>query len=178
MRLILGLILAGVLTAACGTAAGEPPGGTPIPREAVPTVNPENTEMAAAQQNYNIYCAHCHGYMGDGQGAGSEDRTRSLGYHIVPRHDQYGETWRHPDQLLFETVKYGIPSPLNLYVMAEYGSRLSDDEIMGVIQYLKRFWTDDQRTHQAALTAQFAEDYPDWEQDHFDAADAESSQDG
>lgn len=135
-----------------------------------PTVDPANTELAAAQRNYNSYCAHCHGYVGDGQGAPSEERTLALGYKIVPRHDAQGHTWQHPDQLLFETIKYGVDSPLNLYPMVEYGSRLTDDDIWGIIDYLKRFWTNEQRAHQQRLTEEFAENRPEWRDIHLDEA--------
>lgn len=127
-----------------------------------PTIDPADTVLHEAQRNYNSYCAHCHGYIGDGQGAASEARALALGYKIVPRHDSQGHTWQHPDQLLFETIKYGIENPLNLYPMVEYGSRLSDAQIWGIITYIKRFWTDEQRAHQALLTAQFAEIQPNW----------------
>ena len=124
--------------------------------------------MALAQTNYNTYCAHCHGYDGSGQGIESEERTIALGYKPVPRHDADGHTWQHPDQILFETIKYGIDSPLDLYIMAEYESRLEDDEIFGIIEYMKNFWSSDQLNHQAQLTTQFAENNPDWEQSRLD----------
>ena len=154
-----------VILSACSGAADEPQWSTAV----LPaTIDPADTVMANAQRNYESYCAHCHGYAGDGQGAASEERTLSLGYKPVPRHDSEGHTWQHPDQLLFETIKYGVNSPLNLYVMSPHGDRLNDDEIMAIVQYLKRFWTDEQRTFQARLTADFAELQPDWESYHLD----------
>lgn len=133
-----------------------------------PTVDPSDAVMAVAQRNYETLCAHCHGYSGDGQGTASEERTLSLGYRTVPRHDSEGHTWQHPDQLLFETIKYGVANPLNLYVMSAYGNSLSDDEIWGVIEYIKRFWTEDQRDSQAQLTTQFSQNEPNWEQYNLD----------
>lgn len=129
-----------------------------VARDDVPTIDP-NTDpiLHTAQANYNIYCAHCHGYAGEGHNPSSEKIAKDLGYAIVPAHDASGHTWEHPDQLLFEVIKYGIENPLNLYPMAEYGSRMSDDEIMGVIDYMKRWWTADQRAHQARLTEAWAE---------------------
>ncbi len=119
--------------------------------------------MAAAQHNYETYCAHCHGFSGDGQSPASQERTVAAGYHAVPRHDTQGHTWQHPDQLLFQTIKYGIDNPLTQYIMSGHADRLSDAEIRSVIDYIRRFWTDEQRVHQAKLTAQFAENNPGWE---------------
>lgn len=146
----------------------------------LPTVNPSDVEMVASQRNYDIYCAHCHGYSGGGQptggGPGTVEWNIELGYDTVPLHNSEGFTWQHPDQLLFEVIKYGIENPLNLYVMSAHEAYLSDDEILGVIDYIKRFWTKDQREYQADLTAQFAENRPDWEQYHLDiySVDAEA----
>ncbi|GAB1421194.1 hypothetical protein MASR2M15_13420 [Anaerolineales bacterium] len=133
-----------------------------------PTVDPQDTFMAAAQKNYESFCAHCHGYIGDGQGASSETKTLALGYKIVPKHDQDGHTWQHPDQLLFESIKYGIENPLNLYPMVEYGSRLEDQEIWGVIEYMKRFWSEEQRQFQTQLSESFSQNRPDWPAIHLD----------
>ncbi len=133
-----------------------------------PTVDPSDTVMAVAQRNYETLCAHCHGYAGDGQGTASEERTLSLGYRTVPRHDSEGHTWQHPDPLLFETIKHGVSNPLNLYVMSAFGDSLSDDEIWGVIEYIKRFWTEEERESQSQLTTQFWENDPNWEQYNLD----------
>lgn len=57
----------------------------------------------------------------------------------------------------------GVDSPLNLYVMSEYDDRVSDDEIWGVIESMKRFWAAEQRRYQARLTKQFAASRPNWE---------------
>lgn len=152
------------LLAGCASSAIPTTGWTPPP----PTIPPENTVLARAQYNYNFYCAHCHGYSGDGQGASSEQHTLSLGYKTVPRHDSQGHTWEHPDQLLYETIKYGVQSPLNLYPMTEYGSRLTDDEIWGIIAYIKRFWTPQQQRHQREVTRLFTENHANWEAYHLD----------
>lgn len=148
------LLLLAIICAGCGAK-------TP------PQIDPNDTTMVLAQKNYDTYCAHCHGITGggqpDGTGPGTHEFTRARGYNIVPRHDGEGETWRHPEQLIFETIKWGTHSPLNLYVMSAYGDTLDDDAIWGLVEYIKLFWTPQQREHQAKLTAQFAEIRDDWE---------------
>jgi mono/diheme cytochrome c family protein len=134
----------------------------PVAIEAVPTVPPSDTYLAAGQRNYNTYCAHCHGYAGEGQHPATIDQTQRYGYNLVPAHDDTGHTWQHPDQLLFEVTKYGIRSPLNLYRMTPFDEQLSDDEIFGVIDYMKTFWTEQQRDYQQQLTDEYAERDPEW----------------
>lgn len=134
--------------------------------EAVPTVDPANEQLYLAQQNYNKWCAHCHGWVGDGQPQPTIKNAEKRGYHTVPRHDSQGHTWQHPDQVLFETVKYGVLAPTNLYPMSPFGEQLTDDEIFGIIEYIKQWWSDDQRQHQANLTTQFEESNPFWKADN------------
>lgn len=134
--------------------------------EAVPTVDPANEELYLAQQNYTKLCAHCHGWAGDGQPQVTIENAEQRGYHTVPRHDSQGHTWQHPDQILFEVIKYGVQAPTNLYPMSAFDEQLSDNEIFGIVKYIKWWWTDDQRQHQSDLTMQFEELNPFWEEDN------------
>lgn len=163
---IFGFLALVLMLAACASApAADDAWAPPV---MPPTVDPADPVMVEARRNYDSFCAHCHGYAGDGQGAASEERTLALGYKIVPRHDSQGHTWQHPDPILFQTIKYGVESPLNLYPMTEYGSRLTDEQIFGIVDYMKRFWTDEQREHQADLTRRYEENQPEWELNHLD----------
>ena len=123
-----------------------------VAQNEVPTVEPSNLALARGQENYNHFCAHCHGYAGEGHNPNSRQQTIENGYSPIPAHDGSGHTWQHTDRLLFDAIKHGIDNPLNLFIMAEYGSRLSDDEIYEVIEYIKTFWTEEQRAYQAELT--------------------------
>lgn len=159
----LSIIALCVALAACRSSSVPMPlSTTPIPKEAVPTIDPENTVLANAQTNYNAYCAHCHGYAGEGQPEDTARRTLDLGYTLVPPHDASGHTWQHPDQLLFDAIKYGIESPLHLYPMSGYAHALEDDEIFAIINYIKGWWTPQQRDWQTQLTAQFAANNEYW----------------
>ena len=158
-----------LLLAACNAAVERPAAATPIPIESIPTVHPNNTRLAQAQHNYNLYCAHCHGYGGEGQPAETVEQTLASGYHTVPLHNAAGHTWQHPDQILFQTIKFGVQAPVMLYTMEGFDTQLEDDEIFAIIDYIRRWWTEDQRNWQAALTQKFAENTPFWEETYLDA---------
>jgi mono/diheme cytochrome c family protein len=169
LKLSLILLVLFIATACTTAPPATPETASPLPP---PTIDPADTALVAAEATYINLCLHCHGEYGsgqpDGEGPGTEAWTRALGYDPVPRHDSAGRTWQHPDQLLFEVIKYGIDNPLNHYTMIGYGHALSDDEIWALIDYIRRLWTDEQRAHQAQLTARFAEDQPFWEEAHLD----------
>lgn len=179
MKLFIGSCLLVVLVA-CSSASSTIPQAsipnTPIPIDAVPTVDPSDTRLTDAQYQYNLRCAHCHGYGGEGQIEETIQQTINLGYHTIPAHDASGHTWQHPDQLLFEVIKYGVDSPTNLYKMNRYDTTLTDEQIFAVIDYIKIWWTDDQREWQAQLTEQFAEMNPYWEESNLDALQGDSEE--
>ncbi len=57
-------------------------------------------------------------------------------------------TWHHPDGLLSRTVREGGRNVPNLGItsgMPAFGDRLSDDQIVVVIEYSRIFWEPDQR---------------------------------
>jgi len=109
------------------------------------------------QAIYDLRCAHCHGYGGEGQLSTTVENTRSLGMHIVPSHDATGHTWEHPDQLLLTVIQQGIRNPLDQYPMPAFESVLSPEEIEQVLDYLRLWWTDEQRNYQADLTQPYIE---------------------
>ena len=167
MRSLLLFILLSLIFSACqpSNTLDSPPPDT-IKPEDVPTVNPTDQPLYLAQQNYNKQCAHCHGWAGDGQPQSTIENAQKRGYHTVPRHDSAGHTWQHPDQILFEVIKYGVQSPTNLYPMPSFDEKFTDDEIFGLIEYIKQWWTDSQRERQSVLTLQFEEDNPFWQEDN------------
>lgn len=169
---VMYLLLVGVLIASCSSTVEMPMVSTAIPPEAMPTIDPADTAMATAQFNYARNCAHCHGYGGEGQHPETVERTINLGYHTVPPHDATGHTWQHPDQVLFEVIKYGIQSPANFYAMTSFSEQLTDEEIFDVIEYMSLWWTDEQRQWQSQLTEQFSENNPNWTTDRLDNEDS------
>ena len=62
----------------------------------------------------------------------------------APPHDASGHTWHHPDEVLFRITKYGVAKAANLKnyesAMPAYEDRLSDEEIVAVLSWIKSTW--------------------------------------
>ena len=149
------LLCLSLFLVACGQVA-EPPTPTLdvmlVPPEAVPTTAFTDPVLMEGQRNYDLYCAHCHGYEGAGQLQESLQQTLDLGMMTVPAHDSTGHTWMHPDQLLIRTVRQGIQNPLAQFPMPAFGEAFTDDQILGMFAYIRLWWTPEQRQHQRRLT--------------------------
>ncbi len=161
-RSVVVIFIAAGLLSACAGAAPAPTAvptlaGTPVTLafvgpEALPTSALADPALRRAEANYQLYCAHCHGYAGEGQLMGAPAETERLGMKPVPPHNATGDTWRYADPLLYEVIRDGVQNPLNQYPMAGWGGVLSDEQIMELIAYIRLWWTDDQRAYQAAVT--------------------------
>jgi len=125
---------------------------TMVAPDAVPTTTLTDPVLIEGQTNYNLYCGHCHGYNGAGQVPESIQQTLDLGMLLVPAHDSTGHTWQHPDQLLIRTVRQGIQNPLAQFQMPAYGDALTDEQILGIFDYISLWWTEEQREHQGRMT--------------------------
>lgn len=151
MRRIGPLLWLALLLAAC---SGPP--ATPLTIELIhstPTSVFDDPVLQQGERIYQRYCAHCHGYEGEGQIVDSVEHTLALGYHLVPPHDATGHTWQHPDALLVRVIREGVENPLHLYPMVGYEGRLTDEEIASIVAYMKLWWTDEQRAYQEQLNA-------------------------
>lgn len=126
-----------------------------VDADALPTSTFEDPRLRQAETDYQVYCAHCHGYAGEGQAVGAPGETARLGYKQVPAHDAGGEIWRYADPLLFEVIKFGIDNPLNHYPMIGFDAVLSDAAIMALVDYMKLWWTEEQQAYQAEVTANY-----------------------
>ena len=97
--------------------------------------------VSLGKQVYAQNCALCHGVALEGQ-ANWQQRDAD-GYLPAPPHDETGHTWHHPDSYLFLLTKYGIeemigkPYPNN---MPAYEEKLTDEEILAVLSYIKSTW--------------------------------------
>ena len=73
-------------------------------------------------------------------------RRNARGRLPAPPHDESGHTWHHDDVVLFEVTKYGLAkhAPAGYQSdMPAFGDRLSDDEIVAVLAYIKSRWPQD-----------------------------------
>ncbi|MEL0013441.1 MAG: c-type cytochrome, partial [Alphaproteobacteria bacterium] len=63
----------------------------------------------------------------------------------APPHDETGHTWHHSDAYLFAMTKYGIEKMIGKSYpnnMPAYEEKLTDDEIISVLSYIKSNWSD------------------------------------
>ena len=102
----------------------------------------EPAVVALGEQVYAQNCASCHGVALEGQA--NWQKRDADGYLPAPPHDETGHTWHHPDSYLFLMTKYGIeemigkPYPNN---MPAYEDKLTDEEILAVLSYIKSTWS-------------------------------------
>lgn len=92
---------------------------------------------------YDRFCAACHGI----DGAGEQPDPYAVG--AAPPHDDTGHTWHHADQQNFATVWNG--ANVNA-IMPSYHDRMTSDEIIAVLSYIKLWWIEDQLASQLDLT--------------------------
>ena len=136
LGVLLALATALVMAVACSSQPGAPDpaiGGTASPAAVSRT----------GQEIFATTCAVCHGAAGQGQPnwrVAKEDGTLP-----PPPLNGDGHTWHHADGLLYRIVSQGgaisnLPSFKS--GMPAFGERLSHQEIVGVLTYIKSLWGD------------------------------------
>ena len=127
------LVAATLALAACDRA---PPAGSIALRTDDPQV------LAQGKAVYDARCAACHGAHLEGQPNWRE--RDQAGLLPAPPHDASGHTWHHPDQVLFDIVKYGVARAAHLKdyqtAMPTFEGVLSDADIMAVLSWIKAQW--------------------------------------
>jgi mono/diheme cytochrome c family protein len=151
------ILLIVLLLVACSPAAEFV---TPMPATPLPTDAPlrltqiaANPVLQVGKTEYDLRCAHCHGYSGEGQLPHTVENTLRLGMIPVPAHDSSGHTYLHGDDLLIKIIEEGVPNPLSQFPMPAFKDVLTDEQIIAVIEYMKLWWTEEQRAHQREVTA-------------------------
>ena len=132
------MLLASVLLTACSSSPGED----------IATPGSVATVQAApkGREIFTSNCAACHGAAGEGQPdwhVSKDDGTLP-----PPPLNGDGHTWHHADGLLYRVVSQGgkifedpsIPSFKS--AMPAFGDRLSHQEIIEVLTYVKSLWGD------------------------------------
>lgn len=122
-------------------------------------LRPDDAKLiAAGGRVYMTQCASCHGAQLEGQ---PEWRTRGAnGLLPAPPHDADGHTWHHPDELLFRITKFGVASvigdPNYKTSMPVYEATLSDQDIIGVLSWIKAQWPAATRQQHDQMNAEAA----------------------
>ena len=106
-------------------------------------LNYKDADIAGLGKNvYAENCASCHGIALEGQ---ANWRQRDAdGYLLAPPHDETGHTWHHSDSYLFLMTKYGIEEMIGKSYpnnMPAYKNKLTDDEIITALSYIKSTWS-------------------------------------
>lgn len=134
MPIVAVLALVWTLLAACGPDDG----GASTSALVTAPMRPTGREIFAA------HCALCHGAEGAGQSnwhIANDDGTLP-----APPLNGDGHTWHHPDGLLYRIVSQGgaqFESPSDpgfKSAMPAFGDRLSHEEIIAVLTYVKSLW--------------------------------------
>ena len=129
--LFAGLLMGVMLLAACGGDSGEPEAGAS-----------EGAQRGEAL--YDEKCASCHG--GDSGGEISDS---------PPPHNANGHTWHHADCLLTDITLRGAAAwgaDPSTSAMPAFGDELTEEDVESILEYVKTWWTDEQREYQADLT--------------------------
>ena len=112
--------------------------------EAVANIALKHKDAAVVDLGRAVYaenCASCHGVALEGQA--NWQKRDADGYLPAPPHDETGHTWHHPDSYLFLITKYGIEEMIGKSYpnnMPAYEDKLTDEEILAVLSYIKSTW--------------------------------------
>lgn len=136
VAMVLAIVMIGFAANASG--AGEPR----------PATDP--ARVKAGRTIYEQECASCHGAHGEGA-PGWQERNAN-GELPAPPHNSKGHTWKHSDAMLYQLVQQGWRDPFNKtqrLTMPAFTGRLSHEQTIAVIDYLKTLWMPEQRRFQA-----------------------------
>jgi mono/diheme cytochrome c family protein len=88
--------------------------------------------MARGQEQYNTYCAPCHGLGGDGDGIVSQRATRRADPNWVPPLSLHVDTVRdQADGQLFSTITHGVRK------MPAYGAQIAVADRWAIVLYVR-----------------------------------------
>jgi mono/diheme cytochrome c family protein len=116
----------------------------------------DSASVALGEEIYVEQCAACHGESLEGQD-NWQDRQMD-GRLPAPPHDASGHTWHHPDQVLFDLMKYGPAALIGGDYesdMPGYEDTLSDADIVAVLSYIKSQWPAEIKIRHDQVNAQY-----------------------
>ena len=87
---------------------------------------------------YEGSCSQCHEAADNGTGR------------LAPPHGPQGHTWHHPNGEIIDIVLGRLDYPGR--AMPSFQGKLSEEEVLAILAYLKTNWTPEQREFQEAVT--------------------------
>lgn len=94
--------------------------------------DPPPAELAEGKGRYETYCGTCHGTSGQGQPDRQSPDEQGIG--PAPPHDSAGQTWRHPDEQLLETMARGTSLPVS--AMPPFYETVTPPQVAAIMSYL------------------------------------------
>ncbi|MBW1832996.1 MAG: cytochrome c [Deltaproteobacteria bacterium] len=102
-----------------------------VPRVIIAEFGTREAIMARGQDRYDIYCAPCHSFSGDGKGMVSR-RAAALGAAALVAPTFHDDRLRHiPDGQLFATITNGVRN------MPSYAHNLPVNDRWAIVQYVR-----------------------------------------
>jgi len=94
--------------------------------------------LATGKKHYEIYCAACHGYTGDGQGmVGTRWAYALPSFHDIKYIDKDLPDGLALDGHLFNIIRYGKYDAQGVQKMPGYAHAIDEHEAWGVVLYLR-----------------------------------------
>lgn len=103
-----------------------------------------DARVANGPELYQQHCASCH--RPDLSGDPDWKTPNDDGSYPPPPHDSSGHTWHHSDRVLLEIVRNGSDSPQSR--MPAFGDRLTDEDILAILEFIKTSWGPAERDYQ------------------------------
>lgn len=128
-----------------------PLGGNEADSAEVPPPPPlDPARVAQGKVVYGQHCAVCHGT--EGEGHPDWQVPNNDGSFNPPPHTATGHTWHHPDDVLLDIIANGSNFPQTR--MPTFGDKLTDEEILTILEYIKTWWGPEERAFQWRVTWQ------------------------
>ena len=123
------------------------PGSPTVPQGQLPP-ELDGEKIAMGEDLYGRFCASCHG--ADLKGDPEWKVPNDDGSYPPPPQDSSGHTWHHGDDLLIEIILDGYDFSDSR--MPAFGGRLSEPEVLSILEYFKSDWGPQERTFQWEAT--------------------------
>lgn len=135
----------GVVYLVAGSPWDGSPGETAVASSAGPVI--DGAEL------YTANCAACHG--ANLEGVADWKKSNPDGSLKPPPHDSSGHTWHHGDPTLLAIIANGGGFPETK--MPAFGDKLTDAEMVAILEFIKTSWGPDEREFQREATVREVE---------------------